>query len=102
LCDFDRYCGDGRRSPCPSTGGAQAPAGRGGRGSAPAIFSPDVHKDRTVTLRLNAPKATEVTLSGNITVDKPTMPMTKDEKGVWSITVGPLEPDIYEYSFVVD
>jgi enterochelin esterase-like enzyme len=83
---------------------AQAPAvaGRGGRGGAAALVSPEVHKDRTVTLRLNAPKATEVTLSGNITVDKPALPMTKDDKGVWSITVGPLDPDIYEYNFIVD
>jgi enterochelin esterase-like enzyme len=82
---------------------AQAPpaAGRGGRGG-PAIVSPEVHKDRTVTLRLNAPKASEVILNGDITLNKPDMPMTKDEKGVWSITVGPLDPDIYEYNFIVD
>jgi enterochelin esterase family protein len=83
----------------------QQPAGqgaRGGRGGAPQIVSPEVHPDRTVTFRLNAPKATEVILNGNITVDKPAMPMTKDERGVWSVTVGPLDPDIYEYTFVVD
>jgi enterochelin esterase family protein len=28
--------------------------------------------------------------------------MTKDDTGLWSITVGPLEPEIYEYSFMVD
>jgi enterochelin esterase-like enzyme len=65
------------------------------------LVSPEVHPDRTVTLRLNAPKASEVILGGNITIDKP-MPMMKDEKGVWSRTVGPLDPDIYEYSFQVD
>ncbi len=85
---------------------AQAPAtagrGGGGRGGAPAVVSPEVHPDRSVTLRLNAPRATEVILNGNITVDKPQVPMTKDDKGIWSVTVGPLEPDVYEYNFVVD
>lgn len=28
--------------------------------------------------------------------------MTKDENGVWSITVGPIEPNLYPYNFVVD
>ena len=28
--------------------------------------------------------------------------MTKDDKGVWSVTLGPFEPDIYEYEFTVD
>jgi enterochelin esterase family protein len=28
--------------------------------------------------------------------------MTKDESGLWSVTVGPITPDIYEYSFNVD
>jgi enterochelin esterase family protein len=28
--------------------------------------------------------------------------MTKDDKGVWSITVGPLAPDIYSYNFNID
>ena len=28
--------------------------------------------------------------------------LTKDADGVWSVTVGPLEPDIYEYHFTVD
>src|SRR5205085_9468376 len=28
--------------------------------------------------------------------------LEKDDKGVWSITVGPLVPDFYSYSFTVD
>ena len=28
--------------------------------------------------------------------------MTKDEKGIWSVTVGPFEPDMYTYKFNVD
>lgn len=81
---------------------AKQAKGKGAGGRGPAIVSPEVHPDRTVTVRLSAPKATEVILSGNITVDKPQIPMTKDAAGVWSVTVGPLDPDIYEYYFLVD
>jgi enterochelin esterase-like enzyme len=28
--------------------------------------------------------------------------MTKDEKGVWSITIGPLKPELYTYALIVD
>ena len=71
----------------------------GGAGAAPAprLISPEVHADRTVTFRLRAPKATAVALSF-----KGSKPMTKDAAGTWSITVGPLDPEIYEYNFTVD
>ena len=29
-------------------------------------------------------------------------PMTVDEQGVWSVTVGPLTPEVYSYQFRVD
>jgi enterochelin esterase family protein len=29
-------------------------------------------------------------------------PMVKASDGIWSVTIGPFEPEIYEYSFVVD
>jgi enterochelin esterase-like enzyme len=47
-----------------------------------------------------APKANQVSVSGEV-VDRP-QPMQKDEKGLWTLTVGPLEPAIYSYSFIVD
>ena len=66
--------------------------------------SPEIHPDNRVTLRLYAPKANEVWLmAGAIRdeVDGP-VPMKKDEKGVWSITVGPLKPDVYDYGYSID
>ena len=62
------------------------------------LVSPEVHPDRSVTFRLNAPNATGVVVrcEGRI------MPMQKDEQGIWSITTEPLDPDIYSYSFLVD
>jgi enterochelin esterase family protein len=66
----------------------------------PALRSPEVHPDRRVTFRLSAPKAGEVRLTGDLV--SAAQPMQKDDKGVWSITVGPLQPDIYGYRFSVD
>src|SRR6478752_7241822 len=63
--------------------------------------SPEIHPDRTVTFRLSAPKASEVTLNGSW--DGATdLKMTKDESGVWSTTVGPLAPQLWGYWFMVD
>src|SRR5579864_7808837 len=54
------------------------------------LKSTEVSADHKVTFRIYAPKASEVTLSGDFgSVDK----MTKDDEGVWSLTVGPLTPD---------
>jgi enterochelin esterase-like enzyme len=78
----------------------QPPAG--GRGAAPPrIVSPEVQPDRRITFRLSAPKATEVVL--RFAEGEPqTHPMAKGENGVWSVTIGPVEPEIYAYSFLVD
>jgi enterochelin esterase family protein len=75
---------------------SQPPAKSGGP---PAFASPEVKPDHTITFRLYAPKAGEVTVSGEWGGRKS---LTKDERGVWSVTVGPLEPDQYSYSFSVD
>ncbi len=74
--------------------------------SAP-LNSPEVHADRTVTFRLKAPQASEVLLpSGAIHTalgrDNKPIPFTKGEDGIWSLTIGPLEPDIYAYHLRVD
>ena len=90
---------------------AQAPAGpgggsgRGGRGGGgggrgPALVSPEVNPDHSITLRFRAPNAKEVVAIGEI--DGKDHPMTKDAAGVWSVTIGPLAPDIYNYQFRVD
>ena len=82
---------------------AQGPAGgrgggRGGRG--PALVSPEVGADRTITFRYLAPNAQQVTVTDD-TEGKPHA-MTKDASGVWSATVGPVKPDIYTYAFNAD
>lgn len=65
-----------------------------------ALVSPEVRSDRRVTFRLKAAKASSVGV--NVQFVRGLQAMTKGEGGVWSVTLGPAEPDIYEYSFVVD
>lgn len=64
-----------------------------------AIVSPEVHKDRTVTFRLRAPDAKGVKVGGEWPGGS--KELTKSNE-VWSVTIGPLEPDLYGYSFTVD
>jgi len=67
--------------------------------------SPEIHPDRTVTFRLFAPKAAEVILMGSpgiLEVIKEPKPLQKDDKGVWSLTVGPLPPGFYTYGYAID
>src|SRR5688572_12101955 len=66
----------------------------------PAVVSPELHPDRSVTFRLRATNAAEVKLSGEWT--RTAIPLQKDDDGVWATKVGPLEPDVYGYNFTVD
>ena len=65
-----------------------------------AVRSPEVAADRRVTFRIAAPKAAEVQLTCECFSGSKAM--AKDDKGVWSVTLGPFEPDIYEYEFTID
>ena len=69
---------------------------------ADTLVSPEVQADRRVTFRVRAPKASEVTLSMDFMPPNTREKMTKDAEGVWSVTVGPLDPTVYIYSFNVD
>ena len=76
--------------------------------------SPDVAPDGTVTLRLKAPDASAVEVTGDFLpkreVDTPAgkalvrgiASMSRDSSGMWSFTSTPLAPELYQYWFVVD
>ena len=64
------------------------------------LQSPVVHPDRTVTFNFKASAAKKVELSAQFL--RGNQPLTADTNGVWSITVGPVEPNLYPYNFVVD
>jgi len=73
-----------------------------------AANSPEVHDDHTVTFRVKAPDAKQVRLvSGPLftALGKgrgDIVAFTKGEDDVWSVTIGPVRPDIYAYHFNID
>jgi enterochelin esterase-like enzyme len=64
----------------------------------PVVFSPEVAADGIVAFRLYAPRAREVML---VWRNQPQL-MIMDDQGVWSVNVGPLDPETYSYQFRVD
>jgi enterochelin esterase family protein len=66
----------------------------------PSVVSPEVLADRRVTFRVRATNASTVTVSGEWPGGA--KQMTNDGQGVWSATLGPLEPDLYGYSLSID
>lgn len=64
------------------------------------IESPIMHSDKTVTFNLKAPDAKKVEISSQFL--KGSQILKKDTSGIWTITLGPIEPDIYQYNFIVD
>lgn len=74
--------------------------------SAP-LNSPEVHADRTVTFRVKAPEAQKVELNGAVLAAVgrnwgETLPFTKGADGIWTLTMGPLPPDMYAYLIRID
>lgn len=68
----------------------------------PPVVSPDVSADGSVTFRIHAPKAAEVSLRGDWMEGPGTLTLVKGADGVWAGTTGPLPADYYSYSFSVD
>lgn len=66
----------------------------------PALITPEVHSDDSVTFRFRAPNAQEVSVRREGTTDP--LPMQKDDQGVWTVNTVPLPPDYYGYSIIVD
>ncbi len=81
--------------------GAQAPPAPG---PGETVRSPEALPDHRVVFRIYAPKASEVSITGDWIAQGRGAggALQKDARGVWSITVGPLTPDFYSYSFTVD
>jgi enterochelin esterase family protein len=67
----------------------------------PRIVSPEIKDDQTVTFRLRAPNATDVLVNGDWPQGRG-VKMTKDDSGIWSVTAGPLTPELWAYTFSVD
>ena len=79
----------------------------GGRGG--GVTSPEILDNNRVTFRISAQDANSVSVSGDWSRDRGAwgaggagIEMAKDANGVWSVTVGPLESEMYGYTFTVD
>lgn len=64
------------------------------------IISPEVGIDGMVTFHFYAPQAHMVCVS--VEYFTGLRPLRRGEDGIWSVTLGPFEPELYSYSFVVD
>ena len=64
------------------------------------LTSPAINNDGSVTFNVRAPGAKEVLLDGQF-LQKP-LAMQSNDKGLWSVTVKPEQPDIYPYNFIID
>ena len=61
----------------------------------PVPRSAEVAADRRVTFRLEAPKATTVLVNGDWPGGRG-LAMSKDAAGLWTLTTGPLTPEIVQ------
>lgn len=70
-----------------------------------SLNSPQVNDDHTVIFRIKAPQATEVKLSGamlTVMHEKSPLPFTKGDDGIWTLQIGPLPVDMYQYNIIID
>ena len=68
----------------------------------PGAPTPRIHADRRITFTLEAPNARAVQVAGGDGLGAGPFPMTRDAKGVWSVTIPPAVPGFHYYWFVLD
>ena len=74
--------------------------GQPGGGRMPVqVSSPVVNSDNTVTFNYRSATAKDVKVNAQFAG---THDMQKGENGIWTITLGPVAPDMYPYCFIVD
>jgi len=66
------------------------------------VNSPEFNSDSTITFRIWAPNAGEIKLDSPELLNGQPDSLTKQDDGVWSITVKPAKAGLYEYLFLVD
>ena len=62
--------------------------------------TPAVHADGQVTFYFADPGAADVQMS--LSGHAHPLPMQKNDQGLWTLTVGPLAPEVYSYKFIAD
>lgn len=68
------------------------------------LTTPIVSPDHTITFKIYAPRADSVSVFGDWVFQGLGAPgqLTRNDAGVWSVTIGPLPPDWYTYTYTVD
>ncbi len=66
------------------------------------LVSPKFLSDGRVQLQIYAPKAADVTVSGDFPGGFSSQKLIKEPSGVWSLVLSSLSPNVYTYDFVVD
>ncbi len=64
--------------------------------------TPAVQPDGTAIFRVTATRASRVAVFLDTMTPAGAVPLVKDDRGAWTVTLGPLEPDIYGIGYVVD
>ena len=82
---------------------AAAPAARPAFRMPPRIVSPEILPDNMVTFRVYAKDASKITVSGEWQAGfGASEALVRNDTGLFSLTVGPLKPELYGYTFSVD
>jgi enterochelin esterase family protein len=82
---------------------APAPAARPQFRMPPRIISPEIFPDNKVTFRVYSKDAAKVTISGEWQSGyNASETLIRNDTGMFLITVGPLKPELYGYTFTVD
>lgn len=68
----------------------------------PQFTSPEIGDDNRVTFKAHSQNANSILLYGSWMDYGETAELKKGAEDIWSITVGPLEPSMYHYNFIVD
>ena len=66
------------------------------------LQSPRVLDDKRVMIQIYAPKASDVSITGDFLSTPKPLNLVKNDQGVWSVLIGPLKPDYYAYTLTVD
>ncbi len=67
----------------------------------PQFESPVIAENNTVTFNVYSPTASSAFVNGSW-VGGNNIELSKNAEGIWSVTVGPLEPTIYHYNVILD
>ncbi|TFG43436.1 MAG: hypothetical protein E4H43_01715 [Bacteroidia bacterium] len=82
---------------------AAAPPSRAAVRMRSRIISPEILPDNKVTFRVYAKDATKITVSGEWQEGfNASEAFVRNDTGLFSLTVGPLKPELYGYTFTVD